>query len=629
MEELIKKTKTFSWDLHYRCNYRCPYCWFHGKWVEKEKENVYPELKDVLNIWKSIYEQYGEGSINILGGEPLIYPKFDDMIKELSYMYMINITSNLSVNIENILKYTSPSRVSINGSFHPSFANLDDFINKVTLLKKEGRRGGVSYVAYPSQIELIPYYRSKFLERGMDLTVMTFWGEYNGKKYPESYSEKEKKFLKPYLGETKGEKYQLEPRQVKGELCLAGHLSASIKANGDACACGGNAPRMLGNIFKGDFKLLDGPALCESDFCPCNEWVYYQLEEEIEHTTIKDDPGENIKLNLSRGYILEESAKPVVIKHREIAVDRSNISPYRVFYTWDIHYACNYRCSYCNTPKPNDQPSSWDKDRMKIVYPPFDTLNSIWEDIYNRYGTGEIQITGGEPFIYPNFFELIKKLSKIYTLEVFTNLSFDADKLIKTIASDRLRIGSSFHPSFADINKFTNKIRLLKKHGFEVWVNYVAYPPILKEMFDYKVQINDAGASFNIQPYMGVYENRKYPSDYRESELSYFKKCYNDEDIVNKKTIEWKTEAKQRKMKGKLCRMGQMYAKIFPVGDVYRCCGNGSSKLGNIFDGTFELLNDAMPCECEHCFCWRCMLEDEEKNWGQHWVVPQKQIVSS
>ena len=27
--------------------------------------------------------------------------------------------------------------------------------------------------------------------------------------------------------------------------------------------------------------------------------------------------------------------------------NRANIPPNRCFFTWDIHYACNFKCTYC------------------------------------------------------------------------------------------------------------------------------------------------------------------------------------------------------------------------------------------------------------------------------------------
>jgi organic radical activating enzyme len=59
---------SFSWDLHWACNYRCPYCWWHGRWDELAPRNRYPGTGNLVNIWKRIYEKYGEVHIEIAGG---------------------------------------------------------------------------------------------------------------------------------------------------------------------------------------------------------------------------------------------------------------------------------------------------------------------------------------------------------------------------------------------------------------------------------------------------------------------------------------------------------------------------------------------------------------------------------
>lgn len=77
-------------------------------------------------------------------------------------------------------------------------------------------------------------------------------------------------------------------------------------------------------------------------------------------------------------------------------------------------------------------------------------------------------------------------------------------------------------------------------------------------------------------------------------------------------------------MQDRLCRMGQMYAKVYPIGDAYRCCAKGTAKMGNLLDGSFKLSDEPLLCESEHCFCWRCMMAGEEDTWAQHWVIPHK-----
>ena len=604
----------FSWDLHYVCNYRCPYCWFNGKWAELIKQNRIFPVEQLVKQWKNIYDKYGSAHIEIIGGEPFLYPDFKELIRHVSKMHDIGITTNLSCDIEDFINEVDLSRVKIKPTFHPLFAKFDDFVRKVLLINKKQNHNSIFYLAYPPQINLINNYKQRFAEFGITLEAMSYWGEYKGVEYPRGYTQEQKDIIDSCMGTREGEKFQLEPKEVRGRLCKAGYVSAVIKANGEVCRCGGVDSKSIGNIGSDDFKLLDNAIPCESEFCPCNEWAFLLVD--------KDKPAE-AKIEEDASPRGSHSLAPKPSEDKK-TIDRKSIPPNYVFITWDIHYGCNYNCMYCNTPKPWDPPGKWDRDRDKVVYPGIDKWIKIWEDIYKKYGSCEIHITGGEPFIYPSFMELIMHLSKIHTLEIITNLAWEPDYFVKNLSPERVRIGTSFHPEFANLKEFLNKHMILREYGFETWANYVAHPTIMDKMGEYKPEFDKAGVSFNIQPYLGWYQDREYPAGYTDLELGYLKNCYDNEDIVNKKTVEWKTAQPKRNMNGRPCRMGQMYAKVYPIGDAYRCCAQGTAKIGNLIDGTFELTNEPLPCDGQHCYCWRCMVAGDECNWAQHWVIPHK-----
>lgn len=272
----MKDNITFSWDIQYTCNYRCPYCWWHDRWQELAKLNRYLSVEEHVKYWANIYNKYGPVHIEVLGGEPFIYPNFKELIKELSKMHTLGITTNLSTNIEDFAMQIDSSRVKINPSFHPVFSSFDTFIKKIKFLKEKGFTSNVSYLAYPPQIRLIDYYRHKFDREGIPLAIMTFWGKYNGRDYPDGYTEGERNIIKDCLAERAGEKFQIIPkRDFKGKLCHAGQNYAVIQADGTVIRCGGSAlNEVIGNFFDENFKLLEGPSPCNSEFCRCNEWAF-------------------------------------------------------------------------------------------------------------------------------------------------------------------------------------------------------------------------------------------------------------------------------------------------------------------------------------------------------------------
>ncbi len=288
--------------------------------------------------------------------------------------------------------------------------------------------------------------------------------------------------------------------------------------------------------------------------------------------------------------------------------------PYRVFFTWEIAYECNYRCTYCHAPKP------WNPQTRKTRYPGIKKWIEIWEKVYENYGECEMVISGGEPFIYPNFMELMISLSKLHIVEFCTNLFFDMRPIVDDMNPERVRVGTSYHPEFSELEVFIKKINFLKDNGFETWVNFVPWPPFLPQLEDIKNTLQQNGIKIILQPFIGQYEGKQYPQGYTNEEkklLGIFK------DEANIKTVDFKTTNESNK-KGKLCRMGQNYAFIHPDGEVERCCKDHSLKLGNIMDGTFKLLEEPMPCQADECNCWRCMLVETEPEWVKYWGRPDK-----
>jgi len=294
---------------------------------------------------------------------------------------------------------------------------------------------------------------------------------------------------------------------------------------------------------------------------------------------------------------------------------RKDIAPYRVFFTWDITYECNYKCSYCafggapNAYKPHP-----------TLYLEVPKWIKIWEEIYKRYGSCEIHFAGGEPFLYPDFMNLIENLSEIHTLEFSTNFFWKPEEFIKKIKPDRARIGLSFHPEFAEFNLFIQKALRLKEAGFEVWINYVAYPPYMDKIENYKNISKENGIEMSILLFKGKYNNMDYPDSYNEKERAILRKF--STSTWSKKSTDFLLN-ETIKPNSKICRMGQMYAKIYSNGDVFRCCAKGAEKLGNLVNGNFVLLEEAKECYIEECPCWKCMIVGNEDYWGPHWVVPK------
>ena len=120
----------FIWDIHYKCNFRCPYCWFFKNWETMEKRNIYLSVQEWMVHWGRIHQKYGSIRVEITGGEPFLYPDFIELIKQLSSLHKVKITTNMSGDIETFVKVIDPQRVNLDMNFHILFSGLDPFIKK-------------------------------------------------------------------------------------------------------------------------------------------------------------------------------------------------------------------------------------------------------------------------------------------------------------------------------------------------------------------------------------------------------------------------------------------------------------------------------------------------------------------
>lgn len=274
-----------EWLIHYKCSYRCPYCFFEGYWEEVEKRNHYQPLEKWLRAWERILKRYEYVRIIITGGEPFIYPSFVELIKELSKYFLICFDTNLSCTKDQLVSFTSNTvigNITLALSFHPQFADYELFLEKALFLKENGYRVCVQYVSYPPQIGMIEYYKDKFEKEGLYFIPLPFRGKYNGLDYPSAFTTEERRLIfntTEHLATEHKERVEKQLNQVnaKNRLCKAGSTYARIDTDGAVYRCGHyvtNHYGPLGNFFDENFALSEIPLPCEQKVCPCEfRWL--------------------------------------------------------------------------------------------------------------------------------------------------------------------------------------------------------------------------------------------------------------------------------------------------------------------------------------------------------------------
>ncbi len=285
----------YFWILLGRCNYRCPYCVYGmGEFDDRRKDELRYGANQWLAAWERAHEKYGSGSIFITGGEPTVFPNFAGMVERLSAWFYVAFDTNLSWTEEALaefLRRVSPNAVRFELSFHPDSTDPETYIKKARLIAESGFGYINRVVAYPPLLAQVPRYRELFQSSGLTFIVNPFQGTYDGRRYPEAYTDAERRLIErcaAHLDDGAADsphkayvKRMLRPDSPKGRLCRSGYLHIRIEDDGNVYRCEPYARRQwesLGNFFDERFSLWQAPRLCRSDFC---EWEYRWLTDEM------------------------------------------------------------------------------------------------------------------------------------------------------------------------------------------------------------------------------------------------------------------------------------------------------------------------------------------------------------
>lgn len=277
IEERIKfctfAKMAFGWDIHYKCNFRCPYCWFYKEWISLVRRNIHLAPDECFSCWRRIYDKYGELEIEITGGEPFIYPNFTELIEQLSGIHKLIIATNLSIGVKDFIDKVDSSRVKVIPTFHPLFAKFEPFLENALLLKENGFTDNIIYLAYPVQIKQISYYAERFSRKGLGFLINNFWGEYKGVSYPDGYTKEEREIISCHSGKCADANFR-SPSEIMsaGHIFPAGQRRFVIQADGNVVGYDGSELfEAIGNFFDENFMLSDKPILSKAEQPKGNE----------------------------------------------------------------------------------------------------------------------------------------------------------------------------------------------------------------------------------------------------------------------------------------------------------------------------------------------------------------------
>jgi len=258
-------TMWLFWCITNICNLRCIYC--SGK-PERYGKDGFPGNIQIKALMKTLSATKNIFRIGFTGGEPFLIPNIITACKEITQTHYISMVTNLtSLKVDDFVKQIPPEKViSILASTHIKELErnnlVDRYVSNFLMCKEMGFNISAVEIAYPPYISEVRKYKTYFRDRGITLQYDPFKGNYNGKQFPDSYTEDE---IKAFDMNIRLDSYTTMFH--KGDLCNAGYNVGIVSPDGDIRPCFASQV-IIGNIYKG-ITFRKELVKCPFEFCKC------------------------------------------------------------------------------------------------------------------------------------------------------------------------------------------------------------------------------------------------------------------------------------------------------------------------------------------------------------------------
>ena len=276
-----------DWALNKFCNFSCPYCYVSMK---DRRDKAY-KGSDAQKIVDSFNSSGKIWLVHMSGGEPFFHPDFIGLCKGLTEKHCISVNTNLSNRlVYDFCERIDPQKVSfVHCSLHITEREnqnlVNDFIEKVRVLEQAKHNVFITQVMWPPVVDRFNQISEFFKKHGLLVRPKLFRGYHKWKEYPESYSDREKSTILNFMkvieeadGQQDKVKVHINPDldkrwingyiSFRGRPCLAGVKFVAIDFNGNIKRCQSD-PTNLGNIYRGEFNLLENAYRCKARICGC------------------------------------------------------------------------------------------------------------------------------------------------------------------------------------------------------------------------------------------------------------------------------------------------------------------------------------------------------------------------
>jgi MoaA/NifB/PqqE/SkfB family radical SAM enzyme len=296
--KLNKPWKKAVWITTTVCNYSCSYCapaLHDGKhrWV-----NDYSNIIKIINDYRKDFPLI----LDLMGGEPTLWPKFQEFCKELVKHHQktsIQFTSNGSRTVRYWEKFDAPLD-TLGFSFHPEFATESHYFEILKVLHNR-YNVKVFLMMPPTYYERIKtfYYDIENSDLNIDVAIKLIKDNKGGGLIP-GYTDEHQKFSLNRIWKSKIDiiddsrpLYNGQPfipqnlinerrDNFKGWKCNVGIDRLVIQSNGDVYGSTCYIDGPYGNIYKDNkINFPTTPIICTKDFCGCGADISIPKEQDV------------------------------------------------------------------------------------------------------------------------------------------------------------------------------------------------------------------------------------------------------------------------------------------------------------------------------------------------------------
>jgi MoaA/NifB/PqqE/SkfB family radical SAM enzyme len=301
-----------DWSLNLLCNYDCEYCFARSSTEHHLVGRMSPE--ELLDFFDSTGKTW---MLHLTGGEPFFYPGFVYLCRTLTSRHYVSLNSNLSSGrVREFAAEIDPARVQfVHCGVHVEERDRRNgwrnLWTNVACLVEGGFPLYASLVMTPAAFDDFPRVEEAFAALGVPLIPKAIRGAYEGRRYPQAYTEAERTKFRRF-SEQAGlvaktgtcqpdwESITINPMLDRDYLdgvpdftgipCSAGRLFVSIGYDGRIFRCG--AKTELGNIFERRLHLFPDDRPCNDEHCPyfCLRYSSFQKDAAANYPC-QDEPG--------------------------------------------------------------------------------------------------------------------------------------------------------------------------------------------------------------------------------------------------------------------------------------------------------------------------------------------------